>query len=295
MNVIHSFVLASIVTALPLRRTHHSQTPALACQQATSGSARTAHFDPNIDISGAGRFEPVGGGTQIVWTGRDCVAWITARGRVQPMADERGVLTETGGEFIAVDRRDSLSREYHVTPSGARLVVNGREADVSAGDREWLAGMIREYVRRAGIGADERAEQLIAKGGTAALLVEAAQIRVQSVRLSYLRVAFPHLTAANQVQYVRDAAELLDNSYRTTFLMAVPRKWRSAPQMIETVYAAAASLEPDSDVIAIMEAFPPPPSAQMSATMREQLDRMIASLQSSDTRREWRARYLGSR
>lgn len=265
------FVAAACLCILP--PTVGAQQHIPRCQQAPSANARTARIDANVAITGAGRIDIEGGRSQYIWTGRDCIAWVIAGGRLRPMPDERDVIAEIGAEFVAFEQRDSLSREYRVTPTATRYSVNGREATPAPGDHAWIAEMVEEYVRRAGVGADARATRILSGGGIAALLEEVRRIHPQRVRLMYLLRGLDRTTDTDRTMFLRDAALLLETGPRASFLLSIPRSWRTSPAVLEVVYAAALGIESDSDVATILMEFPPP--QQLTAGMQPLLQALL--------------------
>ena len=94
--------------------------------------------------------------------------------------------------------------------------------------------------------------------------------------------------------FVRDAASLLDSaSARAEFLLAVPREWLADERVLAAVYTEASVIEPDAYVEQVLRIAPPP--RPLPTTFKPLVERLIASLQSTDRRTALRAYYLDVR
>jgi hypothetical protein len=265
--------------------------PAGACVQADARRARTARF-AGFTFTGAGGFIADQGATVIVWSGIDCVAWVRYRDRINVDPNWQAVRVLPGGEFVMHDDNPSMQRDYVLTADGkSTLQRNGQPAAITASDEAWIADMVREYVRRRGVGATTRANEILGAGGVPALLTEVRQIAQQDVRARYLVAGFANVAEQDRAAFIHDGASLLDHAFsRGTFLLAVPVAWRTDERALAAVYAEAALIEPDDIVVQLLRQTQPP--RPVSPTLRPLIEKLITTLQSVDVRRGLGAYYL---
>lgn len=272
-----------------------SPVPVLArsvCEQADPRVARTATFDSGVRITGTGSISSPALGQQLVWTGTDCIAWITVHGTVQPTTDGRSVMVGETGSFAAFEERAGATREYRVTPGSVpKFLRNGEEGTATEADLAWIAGMVREFGWRTGFDAERRATIIGERGGTAALLAEAQRVGTADGRLPYLLKGFDQrLDVAALAGYIREASALLDRTdLKVEFLLGVPAETRSDPRILAEVYAAASSTHDDAGIERILAGFPP--QRPVSGTVWAQLELLIGKLTTRDRQMQLVADY----
>jgi hypothetical protein len=266
--------------------------PAAPCLQADAQHARTAHIDSSFAVTGAGGTRRSDGTQMLVWTGADCVAWIQFRGPLTVNPDWQSLAASPGALFVAHDESAARRRDFSLTVTGATsFSADGKQAEMGADDREWLNGMVLEYVRRAGISAPARAREIAERAGVSGLIAESRRIFHDDVRARYLIAGFTFVDSASRSTFVGDGAALLGNAGGAAdFLLAIPRSWRTDERVLVAAYAAAARIEPDDYVEQILRLMPPP--RPTPASLRPLIERMIATLQNSEHRAALRAYHL---
>jgi hypothetical protein len=294
----HIVTAAAALTGAAMASNAFSHATPIApfCLQADGPRARAARFPNGVSISGAGSFELGSGRTQYVWTGSDCVAWIIARGPIQADSGERNVLLLTGGEFAAHDERDATTRDYRTAGSGgATFALNGREVSPSADDREWIAAMTREYLRRSGTDARARARGIAQHHGLHALLAEARLIPRAATRSEYLIEGYAIVRDPSaRTSFVREAAFLVDGTVaRANFLVGTPLSWRGDADVLGAIYEATAGIDEDQAVETLLRAFPPP--RPIPEPLRRPLRAVVSSLGTIERRVALEAEYFGAR
>jgi hypothetical protein len=268
---------------------------AAACLQADARTAKTAHIPPAIDIKGAGSIDDPGGGTRFIWTGTDCVAWIIARPSITIANDERSARVALDGRFIAHEEAPTGTREYSIDKSGIEsLSIDGKPAELSAANREWVATMVREYLRRSGVNAGTRARATVAAAGSDGALREAAAIPRADIRVVYLIAGFSAVSdSAKRSTYTRDAVRLLNEEYARAHLLAsIPVEWRNDRSVLTTVYQEASRIRADGAILVVVNALPPP--RPLPPELRESVRDLIDSIRNSEQRAELRGRFLDS-
>ena len=97
-----------------------------------------------------------------------------------------------GARFSLETRRDGVRRAYRVETVDGRLVrhyrVDGREAELDAAARAWLAAELPVLLRETGVNAEARGKRILAAGGTDALLAEIEAIRSEHAARVYTGV-----------------------------------------------------------------------------------------------------------
>jgi len=264
-----------------------------ACPQADGRRAKTAHLPPAIEIKGAGSIDEPGGGTRFIWTGTDCVAWIIARPSITVANDERSVRVALDGRFVVHEEAPTGTREYSIDKSGIEsLTVDGKPAELSATNREWIATMVREYLRRSGINASARARAIVAAAGSDGALREASAIPRADIRVVYLIAGFSAVSdSAKRSTYTRDAVRLLNEEYARAHLLAsIPVEWRNDRSVLAAVYQEASRIRADGAILIVIKALPPP--RPLPPELRESVRDLIDSIRNSEQRAELRGRFL---
>ncbi len=110
-----------------------------------------------------------------------------------------------GGYFSAVEERGGVRREIAIEPGPDGQLrrsysVGGNPHPFDAGARAWLAGVVLDFARQSGVGAEARVRWLLGRGGATGVLAEVSEIRNNPVKRLYLE----RLIAAGG----RDAAAL---------------------------------------------------------------------------------------
>ncbi len=264
------------------------------CAQADPAHARRYAAD-GLEIRGAGSATDVSGATIQVWTGNDCVAWLRYRGRVDVSDDERNFVVGADAEITVHDEGPDGARDGVIRSARVEITLNGQRVAIGQGERDWIASMAREYLRRTGARVQVRAGAALRTGGIPALLSEAAAVRGRNARESYLASGFAVVegTAAREA-FMHRAAALLDSAdSRSRFLTSVPKGWLSEVKVLAALYAEAEVIEPDAGIEAVLAYAPPP--RPVPPLLRGSIERMIASLSTVERRSALGAYYLDLR
>jgi Antirepressor regulating drug resistance, predicted signal transduction N-terminal membrane component len=269
----------------------HVSSEALVCHQAKDSRQARTYKDAAVHITGAGAtFND--GVTREIWTGVDCIAWLQYSGSVDATADEKNIVVSSGGRFIAHNEGPEGTREYRVTPESVALTLNGNTVAIGASEQGWIAGMVREYLRRSGKRAHERAHVALTSG-IPSLLAEAAGVPKMDIRAQYLAEGFAATHDAQSVaRYIHDGAALLDSlDSRATFLVSVPTAYKSDVTVLTAIYEEASVIEPDGAVDKVLDSTSPP--RPLPAVLRPLMEKIIAGISNSDRQPAMRAYYLG--
>lgn len=265
------------------------------CVQAPSERARTARFDSVLSFRGAGGARLSDGTLLMVWTGVDCFGWFRLQGDVSVDTTWRHLVVPRGARFVAHEETPRGQRDYTIDSNGsATLTIDGRATVIDSVTAPWVDAVVREFVRRSGVGAARRANEILRNQGLQALIDEVARVAHPETRLQYLVAGFSAVKDSGRVGFLRNASELLDDPFaRTALLRAVPRAWRADATVLQCVYEEAARVEPDDLVEQLLREMPPP--SPIPSALRPSLGRLIATIQSVDRRAALRALYLGDR
>jgi hypothetical protein len=231
---------------------------------------------------------------RLIWTGTDCVAWIEYSGTVNAAPDETNIVIGDNGRLTAHADGPGGTREYRISPTATTMTVNGSTVAIGESEREWIAGMTREFLRRTGLRAKSRALAALS-GGTRSLLAEVAQIPRSGLRAEYLSEGFAATRDAQAVaSFIHEGAALLDSAdSRRKFLTSVPRQYAGNVQVLEAIYREGSVIEPDDDAEEILKTFEPPRPVPQALTPF--IERIIAGMQSVERRTMLRAYYLNVR
>lgn len=295
-SLVSAAMVPAVTVATTSDRPSHAKsdvTSATLCRQATNPRNARTYSDNSVRITGAGATFNDGISRQI-WTGLDCVAWIQYSGTVNASIDERSITVGDGGNFIAYTDGPDGKREYKVSPQSTSMTLNGGNVSIGAPEQAWIAGMTREYLRRSGLRARERALAAL-NGGVEGLLAEVATLPRTGLRVEYLREGFAKTRdASSVVNFIHAGAALLDSMDATgAFLVSVPREYADNAQVLAAIYQEASSIEPDDAVEKVLKTFEPP--RPLSSTLAPLVSKMIASLSSDDRRAILRAYYMNVR
>lgn len=260
------------------------------CKQARNTRNARTYADKSVRITGAGAtFRD--GITRQIWTGADCIAWIQYSGAVYATDDERNIIVGDGGKFTAHNEGPEGIRELSMSQQSMSMTLNGNATPVGASEQAWIAGMTKEFLRRTGLRAKNRALSALT-GGVKNLLAEVAAIPRVDLRVEYLREGFAGINDANGVAaYIHEAAALLDSSdARAEFLLSTPHKYENNLQVLAAIYEEASVIEPDDAVESVFRGVSAP--RPVPAPLAPFVERMIIGLQSVERRTAWRAYYM---
>jgi len=288
---------------LPVEETPHSATAKRAnviapaadvCRQAPDSRNSRTYTDSRVRITGAGS-STNNGVTREIWTGIDCIAWMEFNNGVNASKDERAIVVDGDGRFIAHNEGPGGTREYRLTSTSTSMTLNGNNVAIGPAEEAWIGEMTREFLRRTGQRVQERAHVALSKGRVRGLLGEVALIPRPRTRVEYLREGFAQTNSPESVvSFIHDAAALLDSSdNRGEFLVAVPHKYDTNVKVLQAIYEEASVIEPDGAVEEVLRSYPPPRPLPQSLTPL--IEKMIAGLQTSERRAALNAYYLGIR
>ncbi len=264
------------------------------CRQSADTRNSKTYRDAIVRITGAGS-RTDNGVTREIWTGVDCIAWMEFNKGVDASNDERTMVVDGNGRFTAHNEGPDGTREYRLTGSSTSMTLNGSNVAIGPAEEAWVSAMAREFLRRTGARAEQRAHVALSGGGTRGLLGEVALIPRGRTRVEYLREGFAATNSPESVvSYIHDAAALLDSSdNRGAFLVAVPHKYDTNVKVLQAIFEEASVIEPDGAVEEVLRSYPPPRPLPQSLTPL--IEKMIAGLQTSERRAALKAYYLGIR
>ncbi len=263
------------------------------CQQAKDYRRARTYRDASVHIAGAGS-SLRDGVTKEIWTGIDCIGWIQFSGPVDAASGEDDIVVGTGGGFLAHNEGPEGTSEYRVSSSSSSLTLNGQNIATGPKERQFITGMVHEYLRRTGIRARERA-RIALKSGIPALLTEAAGVPRTNIRVQYLIEGFAATHDAQSVaRYIHQGAQLLDSlDSRAPFLVAVPAAYKNDLTVLTAIYEEASVIEPDGAVDEVLNSISPP--RPLPANLRPLMEKIIDGISNSDRHAAMRAWYLGIR
>ena len=283
-------VNASII---PVASFAPSSSDATVCRQAKNSRQARKYRDAAVQIQGAGgSFN--GGVSREIWTGLDCIAWLQFSGQVDASSDEKNMIVGNNGRFIAHNEGPDGTREYTLTSTSSSLTLNGSTTAIGSAEQEWIAGMTQEFLRRTGKRIAERSQAATARG-LPALLGEVARIPDTNVRAKYLTAGFAATHNAHAVaEFIHAGSELLDSlDSRAPFLTAVPSAYLNNPEVLEAIYSEASVIEPDGSLEEVVAKTDP--ARPLSGRLRPLMEKIIASIQTSERRAALSAYYLGTK
>jgi beta-lactamase regulating signal transducer with metallopeptidase domain len=153
------------------------------------------------------------------WSGPDGSGTITSVGTVVFTDDLRDVAAISDGGSLVLESSGLLSArrlEMHVVDGmlRRRYYVNGSEQPWSDEAARWLADALPFLVRRSGVSANERVQQVLQAGGVGGVLREIRLLYTDSVRGRYFRALFEHpgLLPQDADASLRAAADLISSS-----------------------------------------------------------------------------------
>ena len=170
-----------IVAALALRLL----APFSICEPTDLRGGAFSRSGGAIAISGPLGATVADAGRVLVWSGVDCAAYIIFQQPVVPTADERDVSVGEGGSFSATEKgpkdREFTAWEFHGQQFRV-FKVGGSVVHIGPEEQDWIAQMVREFVRREGYHAAERAERIGQTWGVVGLLDESHRIHQDSIQ-----------------------------------------------------------------------------------------------------------------
>lgn len=265
------------------------------CVQAGADRAKTLNVDSVLSFRGAGSARMSDGTFLVVWTGVDCIAWFRLKGNVSVDAGWRRIVVARDSRFIAHEESPRGRLDYAIEASGdARLSIDGRAAAIDSSTAGWVDAMTREFVRRLGFGAVQRADEILRQQGLHGLVDEVTHIPHAEIRAQYLIAGLRAVPDSGRVEFLHHGSELLDDPFaRTSFLLAIPGGWRTDTAVLEAAYDEAARVEPDDLVEQLLRVMPPP--RPTPAALKPALRRLIGTLQNSERRASLGGLYLSDR
>ena len=157
------------------------------CVQAGADRAETLHVDSVLSFRGREARRCPDGTFLVVWTGVDCVGWFRLKGNVSVDASWRHIVVPRDGRFVAHEESPRGRLDYTIEPSGdATLSIDGRAVAIDSSTAGWVDAMTREFVRRLGFGAVQRANEILRQQGLRGLIDEVTHIPHADVRAQYL-------------------------------------------------------------------------------------------------------------
>ena len=154
---------------------------------------------------------------------------VKIRGKVQFNEDYTDILSlSDGGSLRIKDERGRVTRRLDVTQNssgslGRSYSVNGetRPYDQEAG--RWLAAVLTDAVRQAGLDASNRAQKILSRSGAAGILEEISFIKSDHVKGLYFREMFKTATldSASVQRALREVAGQMSSDYAKAQVLMV--------------------------------------------------------------------------
>ncbi|HEU4618685.1 MAG TPA: M56 family metallopeptidase [Gammaproteobacteria bacterium] len=159
--------------------------------------------------------------------GPGCEIDLRVDGRVEFNDDFTDVASiDRDGTFQLDTEIDGVRRRLEIRNDGDSLVrtyeVDGHPHDWDAAGRQWLARFLIDVDRRTAVGIDARLPRLLEQGGPAAVLAETAQMPGDYARSRYYAglLDAKHLSAAERLSLIRQAARLSESDYYASQVLA---------------------------------------------------------------------------
>lgn len=163
-----------------------------------------------------------------------------------------------GASFALSETRDGVEREVRIYGKGGVIQreyrVDGEVRPFAEEGRAWLTKTLPSVIREGAIDADARAQRILARGGTPALLAEIGRTQSDYARATYLGLLFSHarLDDAQTDQALQLAQHIKsDFELRNALQSAVGRKDFAAARM-PLVLEAAKSIESDFELAELL-------------------------------------------
>jgi hypothetical protein len=274
-------------------RTSRVAAPAAdVCRQAPDTKNSRTYTDAIVRITGAGS-RSENGVTREIWTGVDCIAWMEFNSGVDASRDERAIVVDGNGRFVAHNEGPGGTREYRLTRASASMTLDGNNVAIGPAEEAWIGEMAREFLRRTGQRIQERAHASLSQAGVRGLLGEVSLIPRRRTRAEYLREGFGATNSPESVvSFIHEASALLDSSdERGTFLLAVPHKYDANEKVLQAIYEESSVIEPDGASEAVLRAYPPP--RPLPQSLSPLVEKIIRGMQSSERRAALKAYYMG--
>jgi beta-lactamase regulating signal transducer with metallopeptidase domain len=291
-------VAASIIPAAPRALVdpvgQSADVEPTVCRQTKDIKHARTYRDATVRITGAGG-EFNNGVSREIWTGLDCIAWIQYSGQMEASVDERSMDVISDGLFLAHNEGPDGTLDYSQTGASSSMKLNGKSTTIGPAEQQWIAAMVREYLRRTGKRVHERARHALVAGSIPALLAEAERVPSSEVRAAYLVEGFAStLDGRAAAKFIEDGAALLDSSdSRGRFLLGVPPAFRSDVGVLAAIYREASLIEPDDPVEKVLASTSPP--RPLPSALQPWMEKIIDGIQISERRTALRAYYLGLR
>jgi hypothetical protein len=205
-------------------------------------------------------------------------------------------LNDPEDDFVAIEDELSLeetiggvTRQLEIVDEGGRLVrryrVDGDERPFDAETRRWLAEALPRMLRETGVGADERAARIHARGGSAALLAEIDLIASSHGRGRYLRamLALPGLDPGAVSAAVGRAVQLDGDYERRVVLVAALDNAALSASALASVLDGAGGIGSDYERRVLLQQ-----AASRIGASEDLQQRWVAALRDMDSSYEMR-------
>jgi beta-lactamase regulating signal transducer with metallopeptidase domain len=219
------------------------------------------------------------------WSGITGSGSVQSRGTVSFTDDLRDVSALSADGLFSVESRSAFSsRRVDIRASNGTITrtyyVGGSEQPWNDEARLWLAAELPFLVRRSGVAANERVQQIIATRGVSGVLSEIKLLATDSVRGQYLRALFGtgRLDAAEMNSALSLAGNLISSSYELSEILraalAAGRLEDSDP-FFDTVVRISSSVEKRRVLMAVLD------QPDLSVALQRGLLRAAASIESN--------------
>ena len=225
-------------------------------------------------------------------------------GKVIFSADETRIAQLSSGSFARFRERTSTSdRAVSVTPVGDgslsySAMVSGRPVPFDASMQSWLAHLLPEVLREAGINVPERVARLRARGGVPAVLQEISEIHSSGSKATHyeeLITKGPALTGSDIDKIAQQAPrDLTSSGDLSRVLQMLPRSAFQNPAARESIAAALSRIKSSGDRATTLQILAPNADRQMLLLLAQSAETLPSSGDKSNFLITTAAEYLGA-
>jgi hypothetical protein len=194
-------------------------------------------------------------GTQTFqWSDNGHKIRIRTEGKVDLNEDWTGIVRlSRGAEMRIEEEMGGTTRRLDIEPgSDGRPVytwkVDGTERPFDAAGRQWLQGMLLQFVRGTGYAADERVAAILKRQGPDGVFAEISQIPSDYVKGIYFKKLLAHreLGAPVAERALRQAGKEIKSDYELGQTLSAAAGSQTMTESLSTAYAeAAGSIQSD--------------------------------------------------
>ncbi|NIM50910.1 MAG: hypothetical protein GTN78_24240 [Gemmatimonadales bacterium] len=211
----------------------------------------------------------------------DCELDIDADGEIEFSEDDTDVVSISRRGYLDIEEKVGRTvRRLEIEPAAdgtlvRRWRVNGETRPYDDEARAWLARILPMLFRATGIGAEQRAERILARGGVDALMQEISLITSDYVARRYFAILLERvdLDPATVGRVVRQAGQEIGSDFELARLLVTVAENQPLDETVRAAYVeAAGSIESDFEHRRVLTAI-----LQREGLSREVADAMLRS------------------